>query len=614
MGPAGSGDADGAGARRGPHAVRLRGPWGAVVLALSVAFASAASIAIAAEPVARLAAFGIGLAVAALGVGALPSVPKRLVVIAVLAAGGFVVERRSGDGAVDGLLVLTFVVSAVAAIVLTESARALDGPRLAPARGSGRWIATRLVATLLVVLAGATALAPVVARAMHQDLRRGDSADPFSDPTSGELLSFTDQMDTHVRPRLSNRVVMTVAADRAAYWRATTFDTWDGRRWTRSSSARYPQLATGSDGWDHVYPAPEDPAPDNGVENTQTFTVAAPYSEILYAAATPVKVRTDRFVTQMVADGSLSVTRDEALGRGSTYTVVSREPAATSLTLQEAPSGPLPRNVQRVATDPGVISPRLRALADRVTARARTPYEKVLAITEWLGTHTRYSLDAALPPESDADAVDWFVFRSREGWCEQISSALAVMLRAEGVPARIATGFATGRVDGVTGRYTVRERDAHAWTEVYFPGIGWQGFDPTDAVPLAGATAPTRSAFDLLRDNAVTIVVVVVALGAFALMLPMLVRRLRERRSRPVPTWAAVALADLERIGERHHRERGTGESPAAYAAAVAAAVGRPELASVGAVIDAEAWGAPHERDPEARASAVALLDAARDC
>ena len=78
----------------------------------------------------------------------------------------------------------------------------------------------------------------------------------------------------------------------------------------------------------------------------------------------------------------------------------------------------------------------------------------------------------------------------KRGFCMEIASSLTVMLRSIGVPARLVTGFAPGEESLLGGEFTVRGKDAHAWVEVWFPGVGWQGFDPTASVPL-GSTEPT---------------------------------------------------------------------------------------------------------------------------
>ena len=86
-------------------------------------------------------------------------------------------------------------------------------------------------------------------------------------------------------------------------------------------------------------------------------------------------------------------------------------------------------------------------------------------------------------PAEGVDAVDDFLFVSQRGFCEQIASALTVMLRSQGVPARLATGYLPGERDRVSGVWKVRASDAHAWVEVWFPETGWEAFDPTASVP-----------------------------------------------------------------------------------------------------------------------------------
>ena len=114
------------------------------------------------------------------------------------------------------------------------------------------------------------------------------------------------------------------------------------------------------------------------------------------------------------------------------------------------------------------------------------------SLIHWIGAHTRYSENIPpLPP--GADTVDEFLFGNRVGFCEQISTSLAVMLRSLGIPAREAVGYVPGSFNPITDLYQVHANDAHAWVQVWFPGYGWQDFDPTAAVPAEppspGATA-----------------------------------------------------------------------------------------------------------------------------
>ena len=101
-----------------------------------------------------------------------------------------------------------------------------------------------------------------------------------------------------------------------------------------------------------------------------------------------------------------------------------------------------------------------------------------------MSTNVEYDLNAPLP-ETDEDAIHDFLFDSKLGFCEQIASSLTIMLRTQGVPARLATGYVSGSRDEVAGVFEVRAADAHAWVEVWFPETGWQAFDPTAAVPLS---------------------------------------------------------------------------------------------------------------------------------
>ena len=173
--------------------------------------------------------------------------------------------------------------------------------------------------------------------------------------------------------------------------------------------------------------------------------------------------------------------------------MTSRSALATPAVLRAADARPDPSEVlDGFAQVPaGSTTERVRALALRITSPAPTTYDKIKAIEAWLAANVQYSLNAPLAPKG-VDVVDDFLFRSRVGWCEQIASSLVVMARSVGIPARLATGFVSGERDSLTGEFVVRERDAHAWAEIYFPGIGWQPFDPTASVPLAGDAGGER--------------------------------------------------------------------------------------------------------------------------
>lgn len=123
------------------------------------------------------------------------------------------------------------------------------------------------------------------------------------------------------------------------------------------------------------------------------------------------------------------------------------------------------------------VPPRVLALARDLTATAPTPYERARAIENYLRT-IPYTLDLPTPPGS-RDIVDYFLFDLRRGYCDYYATAMAVLARAAGLPARIAVGYAMGTYDPVTNEYRVTEADAHSWAQVYFPEYGWVDFEPT---------------------------------------------------------------------------------------------------------------------------------------
>jgi transglutaminase-like putative cysteine protease len=132
------------------------------------------------------------------------------------------------------------------------------------------------------------------------------------------------------------------------------------------------------------------------------------------------------------------------------------------------------------------VDRRVRQLAAQITAGAASDYDKAVTLEEYLKTHYGYSLQ--LPSTPPADPLVYFLFERREGHCEYFASAMAVMLRVLGIPARIVNGFRNGEYNDLTGNYIIRGRDAHSWVEAYLPAYGWVSFDPTppDPKPAAG--------------------------------------------------------------------------------------------------------------------------------
>lgn len=125
------------------------------------------------------------------------------------------------------------------------------------------------------------------------------------------------------------------------------------------------------------------------------------------------------------------------------------------------------------------LSDRVGQLADSLTANAPTRFDKVVAVQEWLRNEFRYTLD--LPQTAREATLEHFLFRRRAGHCEYFSTAMAVLLREVGIPARNVNGFLGGSWNEFGSYVTVTQNEAHSWVEVWFPGYGWVPFDGTPA-------------------------------------------------------------------------------------------------------------------------------------
>ncbi|HEX6134996.1 MAG TPA: DUF3488 and transglutaminase-like domain-containing protein [Longimicrobiales bacterium] len=177
------------------------------------------------------------------------------------------------------------------------------------------------------------------------------------------------------------------------------------------------------------------------------------------------------------------------------YRVTSRAQLPDPAALRGSLIGNTPDVVAHLQLPP--LTPRMLALADSFRAASSSAYDQALAIERWLSTRFDYTLD--LPRTAREATLDYFLFERRAGHCEYFSTALAVLLRAGGVPARNVNGFLGGEWNGFGRFLTVTQNQAHSWVEVYFPGHGWVPFDPTPAGGAATAASARVRSFAGLR-------------------------------------------------------------------------------------------------------------------
>ncbi len=287
---------------------------------------------------------------------------------------------------------------------------------------------------------------------------------------------FARGFDFQGAPHLYDTPYFRVHAARGRYWRSAVYDVYRGNGWDSTL------------GTEHTLPAGTS-LPDPGRKHTQVLTqTITPLQEgmvSLIAAPNPVQfsipVQTYLFDAPDGAQEILLAYARHPLRRGESYTVRSVISLATAEELRRA-RGEYPSWLYQHFTQlPDTLPHRVVDLARALTSGLETPYDRVRALEQYLRTLS-YNEDIPAPPPS-VDAVDWFLFQQREGYCDYYASALVVMARSLGIPARIASGYARGLYDPQTHTWVVRESDAHSWPEIWFPGYGWIPFEPTPAEP-----------------------------------------------------------------------------------------------------------------------------------
>lgn len=282
---------------------------------------------------------------------------------------------------------------------------------------------------------------------------------------------------------VSNDLVMDVYVSEEMpnlYWRAIALDTYRGGGWTMAVRHET-SLHIPDDGLLPIAPL----AAREVV--TQTVINFLPNSSFLYAA--PELIGSDR---QMYVDAA----RDEAgqmlitavrsryiMRQGDQYQVVSSIPQADIESLRLA-STTYPAWVQaNYLQVPPEITPETLELAERLTVAYDNVYDKATAVQDYLRQAIRYNDQINAPPR-DVEPIHYTLFVSREAYCTYYASAMAVMLRSQGIPTRIVNGYVQGDYDPLTRSYRVRASNAHTWVEVYFPDYGWIQFEPTSSLPV----------------------------------------------------------------------------------------------------------------------------------
>ncbi|WP_201782143.1 transglutaminase-like domain-containing protein, partial [Paenibacillus xylanivorans] len=355
-------------------------------------------------------------------------------------------------------------------------------------------------------------------------------------------------------------IFFTAKSPEATYWRGETRSYYNGSTWSdpvQSFATASPSGLVRTDGWEY-------PAYWQRIRQTVTMKREWRGPNPLFTGGTPLNLSfqdknsdhqnkllllsnedsatlwlagtyDDQPVKSYTADVMIPVATPEQLSLlGKTSKM--KDPAAIRRTYLQLPTS-LPGRVQ--------------ALAKEIIRGSETRYDAVQAVKNYLADHAEYTLDTRMPPRG-TDFVDDFLFVTRQGYCNHFSTAMIVLLRAEGIPARWVKGFGPGEADpDVPGQYIVTQGDAHSWVEVYFPGAGWMPFEATPGFTMTHGEGQDAAALSGQQPVAVT---PPQTDGGAAHAGAWLLARARAIAAHPWPAAALVAAALLCAAGAMRMR------------------------------------------------------------
>ncbi|MHB9148936.1 MAG: transglutaminase family protein [Thermoleophilia bacterium] len=322
--------------------------------------------------------------------------------------------------------------------------------------------------------------------------------------------------------------IMKVTSRLPSYWRATTLEFFTGDTWL--SSTPFPSQIPDGPGPRQIPPADPEP-PGSAVQ--QTFELSGTSTNYIFAGGSPRSLTID--ISAGIHRSDAGALRSETiLPSPITYEMTSIVPRIAPQELRgtsydypdsvrtpylqlpipdmatyrqrsdqtDGTAGGSAPDVTRPLAEAGEFA-EIYALSEAIVGDAKDPYEVTLRIERYLPAHYTYSLE--VPPSAFVSPIAAFLFDTRTGYCQHFAGAMALLLRLNGIPARVAVGFTTGEQVG-TWTYLVTSNNAHAWVEAYFAGVGWLPFDATPGrdLPLPGPSSTSPGFVDPFAQNGPT--------------------------------------------------------------------------------------------------------------
>ncbi len=300
-------------------------------------------------------------------------------------------------------------------------------------------------------------------------------------PTKQDINSASSQSEQDFTGEWhqSDAIDFTVDSTRPSYWRVRVYDVYTSAGWGNSAVSE--SLLGQKLLWD------DSVTPSSS--NTMTYTVSPGLkSDIALLAGNYISSDNPTLV-QVSAGDVVSVTMPRVFRPGDKYTMTTGYSTPSTSDLSRSggsyPASIMQYYLQLPASFPDSVSQQ----AIKVTADARTPYEKVMAISKYLSQFP-YQVKISPPPKG-TDPVAYFLFQQKSGFCLYYASAMAVMLRSVGVPARLAVGYLPGDPGKQPGQYLLRDNAYHAWPQIYLNGYGWIDFEATPGGGGSGVALDT---------------------------------------------------------------------------------------------------------------------------
>jgi protein-glutamine gamma-glutamyltransferase len=426
-----------------------------------------------------------------------------------------------------------------------------------------------------------------------------------SDPGSGAV-------DLGLRGSLSSQPVFEAPGGSPAYWQGAIFSTFDGRSWT--AHGPFTEWMSGPGG---TQLAPADPTAQAG-DVVRTYTVKSltttPLDVVLSPGRPTSYVGSGHVIDD--SDGTPHIVHASTTAVATTYTVSSTLPKDPASVSSKGADLTDPQWLEL----PGDLPSRVNALAASLVAGSTSRLTAVSSVEDYLRSNEKYNLNSPVPKAGE-DAVDDFLFVSHVGFCEQFATAAVIMLRSQGIPARFVTGYVDGDTNIDPGLRVFRDSDAHAWVQVFYPGVGWVNSDPTAGSVLQTNTPSLRqrvgSAMKRLwhgfpggRFGAVIALALAVVLGTALSAIGRTWLRRRRRyagvdrgRSGDGPILAAYLRLDIALHGVE--RARAPSESLGEFARRLGGLVATPgEVAAAISCLERETYGV----DPPSAAEADAAI------